>query len=614
MHARAWFVNACAVSISIGIALILFGVVLRQYSSYEEITLPLDWVLSAVWISLGGAVSIHWWCWYAAHRCTRVVSYRAEALLTNTVLLFFACGLLLIGWGTMAFQSFEMPPCPCASGFYGRLCEACDCSGHGACDDGIDGSGECFCDPLYDGLNCETCISRAQGYPSCACERVWTGDRCDICAVGYDCSAWPIVTCAKGWNQTGESDGYPVCDACLPGYGGDPSKDCMPCLGGDPPCNDRGTCWDNVLYESLVWPVVKDQCTRTFDVCSSDSECSSSNCQGVCHSKFAPPEGPTQQWIETFEGSLCKEDSECNFARTDFDDAGLPEGWWQEGQCVQKVCCEEARYGNATCFDCHDANGNPTVGRLPPACDACPGWNHTVDINGQTVCNGHGTCVPDINIDGGYLSMMCACSSIWSEDDCRCARNADGLCESCAQGFYLEADPVLSAIAGRGISKPGVCEPCSGAEDGTGLAACNFMRGYGQCIYAEDVTATNLDRVGTCACTTAIDAPPQIAATGERCQDAPPGFFKVGEEIRTCPRVLRTGSCVDGARWESTSLQGDVYETCVEMCGGAFGIVATCEEGHCACNETDFLPQENLEAHYELGFNGLCRKTVVTMT
>ena len=608
--------NASVVCISVGISILLTGLAIRGYSDYHAPELPLDWVLSATWISIGGFIAIHWWCWFASQRCTRVRKYRFEALLTNIALLATALACLVVGWGSMGFQSFELPPCPCAPNHYGPDCLPCECSIYGVCDDTLDGSGECFCDAKYDGLRCEECIEHAVNYPQCACERVWTGERCEICAIGFNCTLYPIVTCAHGWNQTGVGeDNYPICDACLPGFGGDPTKNCAPCLGGTPVCNDRGTCWDNALYTSTVWDCtgdacadgipdggVKNICTRTFDVCDTSADCETSNCRGVCQSRFAPPVGPSAQWSETFDDIPCTQDTDCNFAiDTSFENV-LPLNWWDEGRCVERVCCEEARYGNATCFDCVDASGERTMGRMAPACDACPGWNYTVDIDGQTICNGHGTCVPDMNIDGSYLDMRCLCSSTWSESDCRCARGPDGLCHACAQGFYLEPDPVLSALANKGVPKPGPCLPCPGAEDGTGLGACNFLKGYGQCIYADDVSNNALDKIGTCACTNALDAPPQLAATGLKCDEAPPGFFKRDGDILACPRVLRTGECRDGARWNTTRTDGTVFETCVEMCGGAFEIVATCDEdGICDCNEE----------LYEKGFNGLCRKKVI---
>lgn len=606
MNARSWFLNASAICMSVGIAIILFGVGLQMYSGYEPPILPLDWVLSASWVSIGGSVLIHWWCWYSSHRCTRIASYRLEALITNIALLSFALCCLVIGWSTMGFQSYELPACPCADQFYGRLCIPCTCSGHGICDDGIDGTGECYCDARYDGLACDECISHAQNYPLCTCERVWTGAGCESCAVGYNCSTYPNVTCATGWNQTGVGlDGFPVCDACAAGYGGDPSKNCMRCLGGeDTPCNGLGTCWDNDHYEQMVWPQVKDQCTRTFEVCDSHADCATSNCRGVCQSRFAPPVGPSAQWSETFDNTLCSSDADCNFALNEAFEGVLPDEWWDEGRCAERVCCEEHRFGNATCFDCQGA------GRFPPACDACPGWNDTID-NDATICNGHGTCVPEIDINNNYVQMMCLCSSTWVEQDCRCNRGPDGLCHSCAQGFYLPADPVLSALAGKGIAAHGDCLPCPGAEYGTGLAACNFLQGYGQCIYADTVAVEHLDRIGTCACTNAIGAPPQIAATGPTCSDAPPGFFTREGNILACPRVLRTGVCNDQSRWETTRLDGSTFETCVEVCGGEIGMVATCDQGTCACNNTDISSDPAMQIFYEQGFNGLCRKKVL---
>ena len=596
---------------------------MQRLSGYDPPALPLGWIMSLVWVVLGIALTVHWWCWLAAHKCTRIRRVRMEAVVTNAVMLASACAAIIVGLGTMGFQSFELPLCPCEPGFYGRTCDACDCSGHGLCDDGVDGTGECFCDALYDGERCDACVQRAGGYPDCACDAFWTGADCATCAVGFNCSTDPI-TCAEGWVQTGPG---PVCGACDDNYGGDPTKGCRRCLGDAGVCNGRGLCWDNARYASRVWecddcaPGVPDgglhnQCTRTFFACDDDSDCATSNCRGVCQSLYAPPVGPTQQWVDSFGDKPCRTDAECNFERTAFDDAGLPDGWWQEGQCTERVCCEEHRYGNATCFNCTDADGSPSIGRMPPACDACPGFDAAVDQDGQTICNGHGTCVPSIDPEGAYEGMRCACAGVWSESDCRCLSDGAGNCSACAVGFHLPVDPIQSMLAGHGVSAHGPCDPCPGAENGTGLGACNFMRGYGQCIYADDITPgarleERLARVGTCACTTALDAPPQIAATGPACADAPPGFFDDGA-IRPCPRVLVTGACVDGARWNYTRLDGSEHEICVEVCGGTFGLVATCTDaGHCECNASDFLPDPGLEAHYALGFNGLCRKTPV---
>lgn len=614
MHARLWFLNASAVSISVGLATMIAGHGLQRASAYDAPEIPLQWYMSLAWIGLGVAATVQWWCWLAAHRCTRVRVYTSEAVATNVVLLTFALLSIVVGWATMT--SYELPLCPCPDGRFGPSCAPCDCSGHGVCDDGVLGTGECYCDPRYDGAACDTCAARAAGYPDCACDRIWTGDRCETCAVGFNCSADP-VTCADGWLQTG-ADTYPICGACAPDHGGDPLRACTPCAGGDPPCNGRGTCWDNANYEALVWEAgAKDTCTRTFETCDADLDCATSNCRGVCQSLFAPPVGPTQQWADAFSGKSCRADDECNFARTAFDDAGLPDGWWQEGQCTERVCCEEHRYGNATCFDCTDEDGSPSIGRMAPACDRCPGFDPDVDREGQTICNGHGTCLPATGPDGAYESMRCGCQSTWSGADCRCLRGANGLCSACATGFHLPVDPVRSALAGHGVAAPGSCEPCPGAENGTGLAACHFLDGFGSCIYADDITAgadleARLARVGTCACTTALDAPPQLAATGPACGQAPPGFFHADGTIQPCPRVLRTGDCRPGASWNYTRADGSTDEICIETCGGAYGLVATCDAaGQCQCNASDFLPQPDLEAHYELGFNGLCRKTPV---
>ena len=541
MHARLWFLNASAVSISVGLATMIAGHGLQRASAYDAPEIPLQWYMSLAWIGLGVAATVQWWCWLAAHRCTRVRVYTSEAVATNVVLLSFALLSIVVGWATMT--SYELPLCPCPDGRFGPSCEPCDCSGHGVCDDGVLGTGECYCDPRYDGIACDACAARAAGYPDCACDRIWTGDRCETCAVGFNCSTDP-VTCADGWLQTG-ADTYPICGACAPNHGGDPLRACTPCAGGDPPCNGRGTCWDNANYEALVWEAgAKDTCTRTFETCDADLDCATSNCRGVCQSLFAPPVGPTQQWADAFSGKSCRADDECNFARTAFDDAGLPDGWWQEGQCTERVCCEEHRYGNATCFDCTDEDGSPSIGRMAPACDRCPGFDPDVDREGQTICNGHGTCLPATGPDGAYESMQCGCQSTWIGADCRCLRGADGLCSACATGFHLPWTPAgPRRTRRRGPGQPRA-PPRRGERRG-----CRLPLTARVLHLRDDITAGADPEARLARGNLRVhDGPRRRPARrhGTRVRAGAPGIFHADGTIQPCPRVLRTGDCRPG--------------------------------------------------------------------
>ncbi|KAL4226505.1 Stabilin-2 [Mactra antiquata] len=60
----------------------------------------------------------------------------------------------------------------CCAGFFGPDCQMCPggwtnpCNGHGTCDDGISGTGECSCYPQFTGVSCGDCIKNRWG-PNC---------------------------------------------------------------------------------------------------------------------------------------------------------------------------------------------------------------------------------------------------------------------------------------------------------------------------------------------------------------------------------------------------------------------------------------------------------------
>uniref|UniRef100_A0A7N4PTT9 Stabilin 1 n=1 Tax=Sarcophilus harrisii TaxID=9305 RepID=A0A7N4PTT9_SARHA len=98
----------------------------------------------------------------------------------------------------------------CCPGFFGTLCEPCpggpggNCSGHGQCQDGLLGNGECRCHEGFHGTACEGCeLGRygpdcagvcncghgmcqdgLLGDGSCSCNVGWKGPRCDQELVG----------------------------------------------------------------------------------------------------------------------------------------------------------------------------------------------------------------------------------------------------------------------------------------------------------------------------------------------------------------------------------------------------------------------------------------------
>jgi len=82
----------------------------------------------------------------------------------------------------------------CAGGYYGPMCTAClggasnPCNGHGACDDGIDGTGFCTCNSGWTGSDC--------------------GVDVDECAAGHDCDVNATCTNTPGGFVCVCDDGY----------------------------------------------------------------------------------------------------------------------------------------------------------------------------------------------------------------------------------------------------------------------------------------------------------------------------------------------------------------------------------------------------------------------
>ena len=676
--------------ISLGVT--IFGAVKMFDSNYVLTDLNHGFVFSIIWTFIGISSLWQWFLWFLSHLLTFTKMYKMEHLLFNGGFILISACFIISGIVSIHSNPLHLNPCACESGYFGIDCLPCTglgskdgiCSGHGVCDDTVMGNGFCACDNGYTGSDCSQCASHfvKNNNNECVCEMVWEGEMCQKPKIGYNTTKYPVVTCSKGWDQTAAVQSpfettWPICGSCSEFYAGNAEVECKPCLGTSTEvnentiCNGHGMCWDNKMYKEQIWDKgLKDKCTQTNTLCSKDSDCAeTSNCGGRCRSRFEWPDGPSASWSSTFEGNACHEDSDCNFQGNEYIGQVLPEGWDSEGQCVEKTCCKEHRYGNATCFNCRGNDiikdgktikGPLVIGRIPPACDACPGWDNDIDINGQTICNAKGTCLATYNSFGEYDSTICKCqsedNSVWRGDFCECLADSiySNTCKRCVQGFYLPANADESIKSGVAVSASSKCFPCPGAEKGTGVSACSWKRGLGMCIQVDAVGKKKdenfqerLLNVGKCSCTTQLLNVPPIVAKGEKCDEAPANFYKMDLEsdwtIMSCPRTLPLDPSVCeniGAKqyiWEYLGTDGLLRKACTESCGGKPIEVSMCidslannktylsetfkgkwtisenQTGQCFCNGNNILGNNNEfpEAHYYKGSNGLCTKSKV---
>ncbi|XP_022098801.1 stabilin-2-like isoform X2 [Acanthaster planci] len=150
----------------------------------------------------------------------------------------------------------------CCDGFYGEHCQQCPggfavpCSGHGQCDDLIQGTGLCTCDENFTGTACELCRPNMFGAScnqSCTCVHGMcdggpqgTGHckgGCDLGFIGTDCNV-PAEGCGPEdhichKNATCDTSGSQIRCICQAGYTGS-GLHCEPLN----PCRlaERGSC------------------------------------------------------------------------------------------------------------------------------------------------------------------------------------------------------------------------------------------------------------------------------------------------------------------------------------------------------------------------------------
>lgn len=148
-------------------------------------------------------------------------------------------------------------------GYVGQKCEhacnpATDCNSHGICSE----TGQCVCDPCYDGKDCKLkCSGNGQCLSGvCQCNPCYIGEYCHSMCSGRGSCSNNSCACIESWRGSfcdrpgcpGVTDcsGHGVCNSrhhicyCDPGWTG---RDCnTPDCPGEPDCYGRGTCVEQI--------------------------------------------------------------------------------------------------------------------------------------------------------------------------------------------------------------------------------------------------------------------------------------------------------------------------------------------------------------------------------
>ncbi|EGW09706.1 Stabilin-2 [Cricetulus griseus] len=176
--------------------------------------------------------------------------------------------------GCQQLCTLVIPIPRCCKGYFLPHCQACGCSEHGQCDEGITGSGQCLCEAGWTGRFCDTLTvvdfckqnnggcakvakcSQKGTQVSCSCQKGYQGDghsctEIDPCADGVNGGCHEHATC----RMTGP--GRHKCE-CKSHYVGD-GLDCEPeqlpldrCLQDNGQCHPDASCADLHFQDTTV--------------------------------------------------------------------------------------------------------------------------------------------------------------------------------------------------------------------------------------------------------------------------------------------------------------------------------------------------------------------------
>jgi len=406
----------------------------------------------------------------------------------------------------------------CASNFATSSCTPCDgyddkigaCSGHGVCDDGIEGTGTCECDEVdgYTGEGCGTCNS-ADGwfgnpsppyYQDCARCPYSGGVDGKVCNGKGLCveireDGDDIWECQCSGNFSNYDNGIGIttsnCTECKLGYAGEECELECPLL-----CSGRGECGAFKLEDNST--LLQCSCLNSLNGYK----------HGYNYSTYC------EKCLEGYEGPYCCKvgftGENCDNCNEGFAGAGCNEcasGYygnggdgsfdnplrctlcpWSLGDDAQECngagageCAQDEESGDWAC-NClgNYSNFDPEHGITTTNCTTCtPGFGgDQCELECEGKCYGRGTC-----IDGGAVLPFCDCDN----DDGVHGYDYEAACEKCMPGYSGD----YCCVTGyEGAS----CTECS-----SNYIINTQTDNRGSCVACEPHSAPNAEK-STCVC------------------------------------------------------------------------------------------------------------------